>query len=167
MSTTTNYGWTKPTVAGDTDAWGSELNADLDSIDTTVKAVSDVANAALPKAGGAMSGRADLFTATAKHVDLGTTNAAALDLSTANSFAFTPSAAYAPVVSNVPATANAVVPLMLKVSNGGAFAPTWPTSFRFPSASLPSLTTSGVDILAFASYDAGTTFRFLGISKNV
>ena len=85
MSTTTNYGWTKPTVAGDTDAWGSELNADLDSIDTTVKAVSDVANAALPKAGGAMSGRADLFTATAKHVDLGTTNAAALDLSTANS----------------------------------------------------------------------------------
>jgi hypothetical protein len=36
MTTTANYGWTKPTVGADTDAWGGELNTDLDSIDTQV-----------------------------------------------------------------------------------------------------------------------------------
>lgn len=53
---TTNYGWTKPTVGADTNTWGGLLNADLDGIDSTVFAVSGVANAALPKAGGTMTG---------------------------------------------------------------------------------------------------------------
>lgn len=57
MSTfTANYSWTKPTVAGDSGTWGGFINADLDGIDTTVFAVSGVANAALPKAGGTMTG---------------------------------------------------------------------------------------------------------------
>ena len=43
---TTNYGWIKPTVGGDDDAWGGLLNTDLDGIDSTVKSVSTVANAA-------------------------------------------------------------------------------------------------------------------------
>ena len=47
-SPTTNYGWTKPAVGADVDAWGGMLNADLDGIDTTVKSVSTVANAAYP-----------------------------------------------------------------------------------------------------------------------
>ena len=50
--TTANYGWTKPTVGASTDAWGGYLNADLDGIDSTVKSVSNVANAAVPLAGG-------------------------------------------------------------------------------------------------------------------
>lgn len=55
-ATTTNYGWTKPTVGADSDAWGGLINTNLDGIDTTVKAVSVVANAAVPKAGGTMTG---------------------------------------------------------------------------------------------------------------
>src|SRR4249919_1723947 len=36
---TTNYGWIKPTVGGDGDAWGGLINTDLDGIDTTVKSI--------------------------------------------------------------------------------------------------------------------------------
>lgn len=47
-SPTTNYGWTKPTVGGDSNSWGTELNSALDGIDSTVHTVSGVATAALP-----------------------------------------------------------------------------------------------------------------------
>src|SRR5690606_27975677 len=57
---TSNYNWTLPTVGGSADAWGTILNAiigdDATGIDAVVKAVSDVANAALPKAGGTVTG---------------------------------------------------------------------------------------------------------------
>ena len=36
---TTYYGWAKPTVGGDTDAWGGMLNTDLDGIDTVVHGI--------------------------------------------------------------------------------------------------------------------------------
>lgn len=55
-TTTTNYGWTKPEVGGSSGSWGGKLNADLDDIDAELQAVSDVADAAMPKAGGTFTG---------------------------------------------------------------------------------------------------------------
>ena len=49
-SPTTNYGWTKPAVGGDVDAWGDMLNADLDGIDSVVHGIDTRPGYTLPTA---------------------------------------------------------------------------------------------------------------------
>jgi hypothetical protein len=53
---TSNYSIPKPTNNGDATTWGTYLNSGMDIIDSTVKSVSTVANAALPLAGGTLTG---------------------------------------------------------------------------------------------------------------
>lgn len=53
---TAHYNFTKPQVGGDPDTWGDLLNANFDSIDTAIYDAKTVADAAVPKAGGTMTG---------------------------------------------------------------------------------------------------------------
>ena len=62
-TTTPNYGLTKPEIGASEDTWGTKINTNLNLIDTQMKVSDDrsaanttTANAALPKAGGAMTG---------------------------------------------------------------------------------------------------------------
>ena len=55
-ASTTNYALTKPEIGASADTWGAKLSTNFDTIDATLKSVSDVAAAALPKAGGTMTG---------------------------------------------------------------------------------------------------------------
>lgn len=55
MTVTPNYSFNLPTVNADSDTWGTKLDANWTSLDTTLKTVSDAATAAGTTAGAAMA----------------------------------------------------------------------------------------------------------------
>lgn len=163
---TTNYSFPKPDVSGSTGTWGAQLNTNLDSIDTEIKnrenaidATVIVANAALPKAGGVMTGEADLLTSRATRVDIGNTGASfAMDLDLAQAFTATVDEATTQSFSNLPTGGTFSVGAILKLTNGGAFLVTWDAAIDWAGGTVPTFTTSGVDIIAFVTFDEGTTW---------
>lgn len=164
---TTNYGWDVPNVGGDTGAWGSILTALFDSIDATVKSVSDAAAAALAKAGGVMTGRLDAKTATMARVDKGAISGAqAFDIAAGQYFTFTVAGALTPSFTNPPAGQFAYG-VILRITNGGAAVITWPASVKWPSGSAPILTAAGVDIIVLLTDDDGATWRGMVVAKDV
>lgn len=160
---TTNYSWNLPTDLGDDGAWGAMLRTifgdDTTGLDTILKAVSDVADAALPKAGGTMTGLLTVFTEKFTITNLGNiTGATAINLATADTFYGTVTGNPTFSFSNVPATGAAVF-VTLELTNAGAYTITWPASVTWPGGSPPDLTASGVDVLTFYTRDGGTTWR--------
>ena len=123
----------------------------------------DVA-AALPKAGGTMSGlvnMADQILQRTVLKDYGETKVAmaahAVDLTLGNVQTYTLSGSQTVTFTNPPASGTAGSFTMI-VTNGGSATLTWPTSVDFPAATAPTLTASGVDILFFTTCDGGTTW---------
>lgn len=110
-------------------------------------------------AGANIAGRSRLDAADMKIQALGAgSGARTLDQSVANYFSATVSGATAFTFSNPPAAGFAGA-FMLELTNGGAFAVSWPTSVRWSGGVAPALTTSGVDVLVFFTDDSGANWR--------
>ena len=79
----------------------------------------------------------------------------AVDLELGNVFTYTLSGGQTVTFTNPPASGTAGSFTMI-VTNGGSATLTWPTSVDWPSATAPTLTASGVDVLFFTTCDGGT-----------
>jgi hypothetical protein len=53
---------------------------------------------------------------------------------------------------------------IIQITNGGAYALTYPTGTRFSSGTPPELSNPGTDMLAFNSLDGGTTWNCIAIA---
>ena len=86
-----------------------------------------------------------------------TTGAKTIDLTLGNSVTATTTGATTWTFSN-PTASDELCSFSIKLVNGGAFAQTWPASVDWPSATAPTLTASGTDVLVFITCDGGTTW---------
>jgi hypothetical protein len=96
---------------------------------------------------------------------LGTGGSATLDLATANNFRRQFNGAATLTFSNPPAS-NAFG-FTLSVVNAGAYSITWPNSVDWPGGSAPILTSAGVDVLTFFTFNGGTTYYGFIVGKNI
>lgn len=94
-----------------------------------------------------------------------TVAASAIDVSLGTLFTKTITGATTFTISNTAASglANSFI---LELTNGGSAAVTWWSGVKWTGGTAPTLTTSGVDILGFYTYDGGTTWRGLVLSKD-
>ena len=83
--------------------------------------------------------------------------ASAIDAAVGNYFTKTAGGNLTWTMTNVPATSSWY--FVLRLTNGGAYAMTWPGSFKWPGGAAPILTASGVDMIIGVTDDGGTTFR--------
>lgn len=164
---TPNYGWVLPDVLGSEGTWGQVLNDAIEEIDEDLQAVSDVADAALPKAGGALTGRLDAKTATSALSNLGSLSGAQnIDVSTAQVFTFTVTGALAISFTNV-AAGTLVTGVILRITNPGVAAITWPAGVRWPAGTEPDWTVDGIDLVVLLTFDNGASWDAVRVSEDV
>lgn len=84
-----------------------------------------------------------------------TTGAKTIDLALGNSVTATTTGATTWTFSN-PTASDELCSFSIKLVNGGSAAQNWPSSVDWPSATAPTLTTSGTDVLVFITCDGGT-----------
>ena len=136
MSTTTTVYALVKHARGDT-PWDVEVNADLDTIDA------EIARPRLPF----------------NSPTVGATTTC--DLALARTFVFTVTQATTLAFTNVP-TSSWYTRIWLRITNGGAFALTFPVSVKWLStgtvAVVPQWLTAGVDTVELETWDGGTTW---------
>lgn len=159
MADTSNFLWSKPTVGGDGGAWGTKLNTLFDAIDTDLNTVKTTADAALPKAGGTMTGRVKQFTESYTTVSLGSSlsGATAVDLSLGNFFYGTATGNITLSFTNPPASGDACF-FVIEITTATNVTITWPATATLAD-NVESAITSGVWCFAIYTRDGGTKYR--------
>jgi hypothetical protein len=161
---TTNYGWDLPTVSGSTNTWGTELNAilgdDATGIDAIIKAVSVIANAAMPQSGGTFTGNVT-FGANCAARENAVSVTSAIDWSLGNFFytSLGASVDWTGDWSNYPADGTVqFITIEIKQGSGGQTV-TWPAEVVWQDGVAPTLSTTALakDILVFYTRDGGVT----------
>lgn len=155
---TSNYNFTLPVVNGSDGVWGDDLNANWTDLDGELKAVSDVADAALPKAGGTMTGPilVENIDYTVSNEGSGLSGALELDLSLADFFAFTLGGNATLSFSNPPVSGRARF-FTVEITGGGANTVTWPNAVDWEGGVTPVQTT-GKDVYVLYTRDGGASY---------
>lgn len=137
---TSIFSLTKPEVNVST-TWPTSLNADLDSLDDLLARPKQTFNS--PVVGATTT----------------------CDLSLARVFVFTVSQATTLAFTNVP-TASFAVHVDLLITNGAAFALTFPGSVNWPAGIAPTLQAAGVERVRLMTRDGGTNWYAYHIGKS-
>lgn len=164
---TTNYSWVLPVVDGSANVWGELLNSIFsgtspDGLDEVIKAVSDVADAAMPKAGGVFTGDVE-YAAGSRLIEDDTAMAAlAVDFALGNFFSKTlANGAQSITFANPPSSGKVqFITIELTQGSNGDSTVSWPAAVDWDQGSAPTLSTTatGKDILGFYTRDGGTTY---------
>jgi len=136
-----------------------------------VTTTTNTSGAALPKAGGTMTGALQMSDQLVQRPvlkDYGETKVAmaahAVDLTLGNVQTYTLSGVQTLTFTN-PAASGTACSFTLIITNGGSAALTFPSSVDWPAATAPTLTASGVDVLTFTTCDGGTIWY--GIASGI
>jgi hypothetical protein len=117
---------------------------------------SDVINASMSFANIVTTG-ATLSGYKTGRTDLGSVSGTvALDLAVANDFTATLTGNTTFSITNTPSTG--VVGFSLQLIGGGSYTVTF-TNAKYPAATAPALTSGGIDVITFITYDNGTNWR--------
>jgi len=144
-------------------------NSTFDGRDVAADGVT--ADAALPKAGGTVTGLVNMSDQIVQRPvlkDYAETKVAmaahAVDLELGNVFTYTLSGGQTVTFTN-PAASGTACSFTMIITNGGSATLTWPSSVDWAAATAPTLTASGVDVLTFTSIDGGTIWY--GIASGI
>ena len=125
-----------------------------------------------PQLGGSLDGQDNTVSKvnlkdTSEITNAITTNAGAttIDITAGNSVTDTIGIATTYTFSN-PTASDEMCAFTLTLTNGAAYVVTWPSSVDWPSATAPTLTASGVDVLTFFTVDGGTIWHGMIASTN-
>jgi hypothetical protein len=96
---------------------------------------------------------------------LGSGGSITIDLNTANNFSRTVTSTTTFTFSNPPT--GKAFGFTLALTNGGSAVITWPATVNWSSGVAPSLSSSGIDILLFYTYDGGTSYYGFLVGSNM
>lgn len=152
----TTRGWALPTDGGSSNTWGAILNdTTFPAIDTDLTGVEATADAALPKAGGTMTGELALKVATTPITALGSVGStASINCTLGHVFTLTCTGSCALTLDSVPA--GVALGILVKITNGAAGTFTHPTGTVWAAGAAPTLG-SGTDWIGYILTNSGST----------